>query len=71
MDCNDACCEMSIGKRGIRYFLKDIQNRISSAPSSYLFYAFIIPVALTYLIYLSMGIHPFGNGSVLIFKRNS
>ena len=70
MDCNDVCCEMSIGKRGIRYFLKDIQNRISSAPSSYLFYAFIIPVALTYLIYLSMGIHPFGNGSVLVLDLN-
>ncbi len=57
-------------KRGIRAFLKNVQNKISSAPSSYLFYAFIIPAALMYLVYLSMGIHPFGNGSVLVLDLN-
>lgn len=67
---NDISHELDIRPRGIRGYLKYIQNRISSAPSSYLFYAFIIPVALTYLIYLSMGIHPFGNGSVLVLDLN-
>ncbi len=57
-------------KKGIRYYLALVQNKISSSPASYLFYAFIIPVALTYLIYLSMGIHPFGNGSVLVLDLN-
>ena len=56
--------------KGIRGFLKSLQNKISTSPSSYLFYAFIIPVALMYLVYLSMGIHPFGNGSVLVLDLN-
>ncbi len=47
-----------------------IQNRIANSPSSYLFYAFIIPVAMTYLLYLSLGIHPFGDGSVLVLDLN-
>ncbi|MBP5173870.1 MAG: YfhO family protein [Clostridia bacterium] len=37
---------------------------------SYLFYCFIIPFVLYYLIYLSMGLHPFGNGSVLVLDLN-
>ncbi len=57
-------------ERGIRAYLSHWQNKISSAPSSYLFFAFIIPVALTYLLYLSMGIHPFGDGSVLVLDLN-
>ncbi len=36
----------------------------------YLVYAFIIPFALMYLIYLAMGIHPFGDGSVLVLDLN-
>ena len=55
---------------GFKGYLRLIQNRISGSRSSYLFYAFVIPVALTYLIYLSMGIHPFGNGSVLVLDLN-
>ena len=54
----------------LRGALITVQNTISSSSYSYLFYAFIIPVALMYLIYLSMGIHPFGNGSVLVLDLN-
>lgn len=57
-------------QRGFRARLRFIQNKISGSPYSYLFYAFIIPVILTYLIYLSMGIHPFGDGSVLVLDLN-
>ncbi len=57
-------------KKGLKAYLGYIQNKISSSPSSYLFYAFIIPAVLTYLIYLSMGIHPFGDGSVLVLDLN-
>ena len=56
--------------KGIKSFLRYIQWRISSSQYSYLFYAFLIPLALMYLIYLSMGIHPFGNGSVLVLDLN-
>ena len=51
-------------------FLKHIQNKISSSPASYLGYCFAVPLILTFLIYLSMGIHPFGNGSVLVLDLN-
>ncbi len=54
----------------LRAFLSSVQNRISSSQYSYLFFAFIIPVVLMYLIYLSMGIHPFGDGSVLVLDLN-
>ncbi len=59
-----------VSYNGVKAFLRSVQNKISSSPSSYLFYAFIIPVALMYLIYLSMGIHPFGDGSVLVLDLN-
>ena len=53
------------------YFLKRIQQRITGAKSSYLAFCFIIPVVLTYLLYLAMEIHPFGNGSVLVLDLNA
>ena len=37
---------------------------------SYLSYCFIIPTVLYFLIYLSMGLHPFGDGSVLVLDLN-
>ena len=37
---------------------------------SYLSYCFIIPAVLYFLIYLSMGLHPFGDGSVLVLDLN-
>ncbi len=37
---------------------------------SYLAYSFGIPVVLFFLIYLSMGLHPLGKGSVLVLDLN-
>lgn len=37
---------------------------------SYLSYCFFIPAVLYFLIYLSMGLHPFGDGSVLVLDLN-
>ena len=50
--------------------LRSIQNKISGSSYSYLFYTFAVPLVLMYLIYLSQGIHPFGNGSVLVLDLN-
>ncbi len=50
--------------------LRRLYDRISSGKHSYLIYAFVLPVILNYLVYLSMGIHPFGNGSVLVLDLN-
>jgi len=57
-------------RRGLLYWLKAAQNKISQFPSSYLLFCFLVPVTLMYLVYLSMGIHPFGNGSVLVLDLN-
>ena len=51
-------------------WFKRTLRRIRSGRYSYLLYAFIIPVVLNYLLYLSMGVHPFGNGSVLVLDLN-
>ena len=37
---------------------------------SYLAYCFFIPVVLYFITYLSMGLHPIGNGSVLVLDLN-
>jgi len=37
---------------------------------SYLAYCFVIPAVLYFLIYLSMGLHPIGDGSVLVLDLN-
>ena len=37
---------------------------------SYLSYCFFIPVVLYFITYLSMGLHPIGNGSVLVLDLN-
>ncbi|MBR2907415.1 MAG: YfhO family protein [Clostridia bacterium] len=51
-------------------FFSQIRHYIKHNPYSYLFYSFLIPVALMYLIYLAMGIYPFGDGSVLVLDLN-
>ena len=58
--------EKSGGSKPLRRFY----NWLSNKKYSYLLYAFILPVILNYLVYLSMGIHPFGNGSVLVLDLN-
>lgn len=45
-------------------------QRIKQSDYYYLVYAFAIPFALMYLIYLAMGVHPFGDGSVLVLDLN-
>ncbi len=64
--------QLSNGKKyqSVKDFLRNIQYRISTSSYSYLFYTFIVPLALMYLVYLAMGIHPFGNGSVLVLDLN-
>ena len=54
----------------IKSFFFDTATRIGCNPNSYLALTFILPVFLMYLIYLSMEIHPFGDGSVLVLDLN-
>ena len=52
---------LSERKRGFRFFLRE--NR-------YLLLCMAIPVFLVYMIYLARGIHPFGDGCVLVLDLN-
>ncbi len=45
-------------------------ERLKQNEYYYLVYAFLVPFALMYCIYLAMGIHPFGDGSVLVLDLN-
>ena len=69
---NDVITGKEITKKRLnpRLWLAYIQEKIASCPSAYLAYCFLIPVAVMYLIYLAMEIHPFGNGSVLVLDLN-
>ncbi|MBQ8848827.1 MAG: YfhO family protein [Clostridia bacterium] len=53
-----------------RKYLARLQEKIASSPYSYLFYCFIVPVVIMYLIYMAMEIHPFGDGTVLVLDLN-
>ncbi len=55
------CALSARGKTGIFKTKKEF---------SYLAYCFGIPAILYFLIYLSMGLHPIGNGSVLVLDLN-
>ena len=72
MDTNiSALPEVTSGKTKKPYFLRRMQARITNSPSAYLCFCFIVPVVLTYLVYLAMEIHPFGDGSVLVLDLNA
>ncbi len=57
-------------KTGVRDRLQSIQGAISRSRSSYLFFCFLVPAVIMYLIYLTRGIHPFGNGTILVLDLN-
>ena len=51
-------------------FLRSLRRFFQNNEYAYLSYAFFTPVALFFLIYLAMGLHPFGDGSVLVLDLN-
>ena len=58
------------GKRENRTILAKRHPFSINKNYSYLAYCFVIPAVLYFLIYLSMGLHPFGDGSVLVLDLN-
>ena len=57
-------------KKNIITFLKAAQRKISASPYSYLFFAFLVPALIMYVVYVAMEIHPFGDNSVLVLDLN-
>ncbi|MBE6593529.1 MAG: hypothetical protein E7642_05995 [Ruminococcaceae bacterium] len=52
-------------------FLKNVQQKLYLSPSLYLLFCFIVPVVLMFGIYLTRGLHPFGDGTPLVLDLNS
>ena len=50
--------------------LTGYEDRVARKRGLYLLWAFLIPFVLLFCIYLSRGVYPFGNGSVLILDLN-
>ena len=60
-----------VDSKGIKDKAKNIFFKLFGGGKLYLWLCFGIPVAIMYLIYLSMRIYPFGNGSVLVLDLNA
>lgn len=67
---NSEKLEVKRSERSFPAFFRNVQKKISSSPASYLFYCFLVPAVIMYLIYLAMEIHPFGDGTVLVLDLN-
>lgn len=50
--------------------LRSAQCYLKRSPYSYLAFSFILPVFIMYLVYVGIGIHPFGEESVLVLDLN-
>ena len=48
-----------------------IAKKLFCQDKSYLWLCFAIPIAIMYVIYLALDIHPFGDGSVLVLDLNA
>ena len=51
--------------------LKKAVRKLFLSEKSYLWLCFGVPVAVMYLIYLALGVHPFGDASVLVLDLNA
>ena len=60
-----------VKRKSLRLRLASLQEKIATAPYSYLVLCAIVPMAINYLIYLAMEIHPFGSSSVLVLDLNA
>lgn len=50
--------------------VRNLPNRFKNSPNKILLWAFLAPFFLTYMIYISKGVWPFGNGSILVLDMN-
>ena len=52
-------------------FLSNLQQKLYLSPKLYLIFCFLTPIALMFGIYLTRGLHPFGDGTPLVLDLNS
>ena len=51
--------------------LKALQTSLYSSPSAYLIFCFLIPIAISFCVYLTRALHPFGEGTPLVLDLNA
>lgn len=52
-------------------FLKNLQYRLFKSQYTYLAFCFFVPIILMYLIYIVLGLYPFGDTSPLVLDMNA
>lgn len=52
-------------------FLKSLQQAIYTAPAGYLVFCFLVPIAISFCVYLTRALHPFGEGTPLVLDLNA
>ncbi len=52
-------------------FLKNLQYRLFKSQYTYLAFCFFVPIVLMYLIYIILGLYPFGDTSPLVLDMNA
>ena len=51
--------------------LKSLQQALYSSPAGYLVFCFLIPIAISFCVYLTRALHPFGEGTPLVLDLNA
>jgi uncharacterized membrane protein YfhO len=51
--------------------LKNLQQTLYTSSSAYLVFCFLVPLAISFGIYLTRGLHPFGDGTPLVLDLNA
>lgn len=74
-DINTATPEIAINKkkRGFhpKRALKSLQQALYTSPAGYLVFCFLIPIAISFCVYLTRALHPFGEGTPLVLDLNA
>ena len=74
-DINTATPEAAINKkkRGFhpKRALKSLQQALYTSPAGYLVFCFLIPIAISFCVYLTRALHPFGDGTPLVLDLNA
>ena len=74
-DINTATPEIAINKkkRGFhpKRALKSLQQALYTSPAGDLVFCFLIPIAISFCVYLTRALHPFGEGTPLVLDLNA
>ena len=72
-DINTATPIVKEKKRGFhpKRALKLLQQALYTSPAGYLVFCFLIPIVISFCVYLTRALHPFGEGTPLVLDLNA